>query len=470
MRKPSAPRPSAHPLSRRVVLGGAAATAVTTLALPRRLAARPRQPGAGPKRRIALVGTGIRGVSLWGRTLREEYGDVVEFVGLCDLNEGRLRLASEYIGTDCPTYPHVDRLLDPESGARPEVVIVTTIDDTHDEIIVKALAAGCDVITEKPLTTDEAKCQRILDAWQGSGRSLVVTFNYRYSPHRQVMKQYLQDGRIGELTSVDFHWYLDVYHGAAYFRRWHGKERRSGGLYVHKACHHFDLLNWWIESEPEQVFAHAAQDFYGSNGPFRSTHCRPCPHKERCQFHWDITEDQAAMRLYVENERYDGYLRDGCVFSEENDIFDKMSAAIRYRNGVQVSYSCTTYSPYEGYRIAFNGTRGRMEAWIFERQPWTAPDYDEIRITDNFGQTELIQVPHVAGGHGGGDTRMQDRMFRDPGGADPLRQAAGLRDGAMAVLIGFAARRSAKSGEPVRIADLSTLEPQIERPAAGGRG
>ncbi len=64
------------------------------------------------------------------------------------------------------------------------------------------------------------------------------------------------------------------------------------------------------------------------------------------------------MDLYVDNEHHDGYLRDGCVWSEEIDIYDKMAAQIQYANGVQVSYSCTTYSPYEGYRIAFNGTRG----------------------------------------------------------------------------------------------------------------
>ena len=249
---PSSP-PLANSLSRRAVLGGAAATAVTTLSLPRRLPARQQLSSGRPRQRIALVGTGIRGVSLWGKTLQDEYSDVVELVGLCDVNEGRLRLASQYIGTDCPTYSHIDALLDPASGAKPDALIVTTVDNTQHEMITKALAAGVDVMTEKPLTTDAQKCQQIVDAWQGSGRNLIVTFNYRYSPHRQLMKQLLQDGRIGELTSVDFHWYLDIHHGAAYFRRWHGKEAKSGGLYVHKACHHFDLLNWWIDSEPEQV-------------------------------------------------------------------------------------------------------------------------------------------------------------------------------------------------------------------------
>ena len=55
--------------------------------------------------------------------------------------------------------------------------------------------------------------------------------------------------------------------------------------------------------------------------------------------------------------------RDGCVWSNEIDIYDKMSAQIIYANGVTVNYSLTTYSPYEGWQIAFNGFNGRLETW-----------------------------------------------------------------------------------------------------------
>jgi len=395
---------------------------------------------------------------MWGRDLVAGYDDVVDFVGLCDINPGRLAFAKGYIGVDCPTFTSFDELL---SRSRPEYVIVTTMDSTHHEVITKAMDAGCDVISEKPLTTDEGQLQAVIDAQSRTGRKLVVTHNYRYSPHRQKMKQLLTDGRIGRLTSVDFHWYLDIYHGAAYFRRWHGKERFSGGLFVHKACHHFDLLNWWIGSEPEVVYGQGALEHYGDNSDFHSDKCRGCSHKERCAFYWDIDKQPHLVDLYTRNEHHDGYMRDGCVWSPEIDIYDKMAATVRYMNGVQVSYSCTTYSPYEGYRIAFNGTEGRLEAWVHERQPWAKAAYDELRVTDNFGETELIRVGHSGGGHGGGDVRMHDHIFRDPDGPDPYGQRAGLREGAMAVLMGFAARNSVKSGQPVRIDDLSSLTPRV---------
>jgi predicted dehydrogenase len=228
-------------------------------------------------------------------------------------------------------------------------------------------------------------------------------------------------------------------------------------LLVHKASHHFDLLNWWLNSDPEEVFAFGSLEFYGKNGPFRSKTCRGCPHASSCDFYWDITKNKYLHQLYVENEKYDGYHRDGCVFREEIDSYDKMAVQIRYKNKVQVSYSLTTYSPYEGYRIAFNGTEGRLEAWIKESQPWEEKKEDELVLVKNFGERILIPIPHGAGGHGGGDTRLKNKIFLDPNQADPWRQSAGSRDGAMSCLIGIAARNSIEQGKPIQIQDLTSI-------------
>jgi hypothetical protein len=137
-----------------------------------------------------------------------------------------------------------------------------------------------------------------------------------------------------------------------------------------------------------------------------------------------------------------------------------MAATIRYANKVQVSYSLTTYSPYEGYRIAFNGTKGRLEAWIKERQPWTEESFDELTLTTNFGKREIIQISNQEAGHGGGDTRMKDKIFV-PSTQDPFRQSAGVRDGVLSCLVGIAARKSIYSGQPVAIADLTDLVPMV---------
>lgn len=406
------------------------------------------------KTRIALVGLGIRGTSMWGSSVLKDYPDFVEFVGLCDHNPGRLETGKRLIGADCPTFTDFEKMM---RETKPEVLIVTTDDNTHDYFIEKGMEMGANIICEKPMAIDEKKIQKIIDAEKRTGKECRVTFNYRYSPHRAKIWEILRAGEIGKLTSVDFHWYLDTSHGADYFRRWHRLVEKGGSLWVHKASHHFDLLNWWIESDPESVYALGDLEFYGKNGPYRAENCRSCTHTKECNFFFDITKNKRLVELYVENEKYDGYLRDGCVFKNDINIFDKMAATIKYRNGVQVSYSLTSYSPHEGYRIAFNGTKGRMDAWIQESNPTTDANYDEIVIHKNFQKREYIHIPQGVG-HGGGDKLLKDQIFI-PGTSDLLKQAAGARDGALACLVGIAARKSIASKEPVMIKDLTTIQP-----------
>jgi predicted dehydrogenase len=431
------------------------------------------------KLKVVLVGTGVRGTSFWGRRLVEQYPDILEFVGLSDINPGRLEYAKEYMKVDCPTFINFEEMV---NQTQPDLVIVTTKDSTHHEFIIKGLQMGCDVLTEKPLTTDERKCQAILDAERSSGKNLIVGFNYRWSPYSTKIKELLSEGAIGKVTSVDFHWYLNTYHGASYFRRWHGERESGGTLWVHKATHHFDLLNWWLDSDPSEVFAYGALEHYGSKGPFRGDKCRTCAHKDDCKFFWDITSNERYMNLYVKNEHHDGYIRDNCLFREEINIYDKMSAQIKYANDVVVNYSLTTYSPYEGWKIAFNGMDGRLEAWLdipymnseglSQEELHTAEmnqnldddvRYEPMILHKNWDKYETVNVPVERGGHGGGDSRLQDKIFKNPEAADPYKHSAGVRDGAMSILIGIAARNSIETGEPVRIASLTDLQPRAQR-------
>ena len=433
------------------------------------------------KKRLAIVGTGHRGTGFWGKPIIDNFGDLVEFVGLCDINPGRLETAKNFMKVTCPTFKDFDKML---KETKPNLVIVTTVDCTHDIFIVKALEAGCDVITEKPMTTDEDKCQNILDAERRTGRKVIVGFNYRHNPHMKKLRELLSQNRIGKITSVDFHWYLNVYHGADYFRRWHGYKAKGGSLWVHKASHHFDLLNWWLDSDPVEVTAFGQLENYGKNGEQRGINCRTCDHKTTCKFYTDITKDKWLSELYVKNEQHDGYFRDACVFRQDIDIYDKMSAQILYANGVTVNYSLTTYSPYEGWRIAFNGMNGRLESW--EDIPYQkAPDvdqasrhaaemtqnknekpesFDEIFVMDNFVKKgEIIQVPKYKGGHGGGDSRMHELIFRNPTNENPMNIMAGTRDGAMSSLIGIAARKSIEQKRAVKISELTSLVPKANR-------
>ena len=428
--------------------GAAAATVVLAGSIPASVT-----PVAARKK-YAMVGTGHRGTGMWGKDIFERYSNEIEFVGLCDKNGKRAEAGRKLIGANCPTFTNFDEML---ARVKPELLIVTTMDSTHHEFITKALAKGVDVITEKPMVTEASQCQAVLDAEKEHNRKITVAFNYRYAAKHQKIKETLQSGEIGKITSVDFSWYLDTSHGADYFRRWHRLKSGGGSLWVHKATHHFDLVNWWIAADPVEVSAYGNLNIYGKNGEFRHTNCRSCQHKSKCPFYWDMTKDARLMKLYAECETQDGYLRDGCVFREDVDIYDTMSAAIKYSNGVSMSYSLNASMPIEGYRVAFNGTKGRLEVRDYEKQPWPEQFQSEMFLIKNFtGKRERIEMPNADSGHGGGDDRLRDVIFKNVTVPDHMK-LPDSRAGAMSCLTGIAARTSIEQKRPVKISELVRL-------------
>jgi len=130
---------------------------------------------------------------------------------------------------------------------------------------------------------------------------------------------------------------------------------------------------------------------------------------------------------------------------------------------VPVKYSLTAFLPYEGCRLAINGSKGRLDAWIKSSMPTGVSPYQEITITNLFGNVNTIQVIPQSGGHGGSDPRLKDKIFRYPDSQDTYKQSAGSRDGAMSALIGIAARNSIETGKIVKIGDLTELKPMAQK-------
>jgi hypothetical protein len=89
--------------------------------------------------------------------------------------------------------------------------------------------------------------------------------------------------------------------------------------------------------------------------------------------------------------------------------------------------------------------------------------YHEIITQPNFGEFERIRHPFVRSGHWGGDTIMMDEILRGTIANPGLHQGSDYRDGAMAVLIGIAARKSIDEGRAVRIDELTDLTPQADK-------
>lgn len=402
------------------------------------------------KKKIAIVGAGSRGLHMFAKPLAKDYRDSVELVGIHDRNPVRAKLMSEACG-GTPVYDDYDRML-AESGA--DTVIVATIDSTHDTFIIRALRAGCDAITEKPMTTDEAKCRAILQAERETGRKVTVTFNVRFMPYVRRVKELLLDGAVGDILSVHLEYMLDTTHGADYFRRWHRHMEYGGGLLVHKSTHHFDMINWWVDDEPEEVHAFGATRFYGPTRAERGERCLTCAHTSTCEYYIDIMANEGLRRLYAEAEQEDGYFRDRCVFGDDITTYDTMAVQLKYARGAYLSYSLNAHSSYEGWKVSINGTAGRLEAAQFVSPLVRGEGRDSIQVFNRKGEALVYHLPRAVGGHGGGDERLRAMLFGGNTLADPLRQQAGSWEGAQSILIGIAANKSIAERRPIRVRGL----------------
>ena len=383
------------------------------------------------KKRYAEVGIGGR-ARMYYEALVTKYSDINELVAFCDQSRTRMDYANGVIeglgGVRVPEYlpSEFEKMID---ETRPDVIIVTSVDRSHDDYIVRAMEKGCDVITEKPITTDERRAQRIIDAAKRTGRHIRVAFNYRYAPYHTKMRELIRDGVIGTPFQVHFEWLLNTTHGADYYRRWHSSKNNSGGLLVHKATHHFDLVNFWLADEPEKVYAEGSLRFYGRENA----------------------------------EKDSGYIRDRSVFRDDINIEDTMNAVIKFKSGVQMSYSLFSYSPWEGFNVAINGSGGRIEYTALEK-PYInaggdkngegATVFHRIRVCPMFGEAYEVHVEKREGGHGGGDPALLDDIFLPDPPFDEFKRAADYRDGIKSALVGIAANKSIASGNPVYIDDL----------------
>jgi len=400
-------------------------------------------------KKYALVGAGSRAVEMFAIPFASELKPYAELVGICDVNRVRAARLSELAG-GTPVYADFDAMIRETS---PDAVIVTTPDHSHDEYIIRALEAGCDAISEKPMTTNADKCLAILEAEQRTGKRVIVTFNCRFMPYVVRIKELLKEGVIGQIRSITLEWSLDRGHGADYFRRWHRRMENSGGLLVHKSTHHFDMVNWWLEDEPASVFANGSLLFYGPKRTERGERCRSCAYRQSCEYDFDLAEDPMMNSMYLEAEQEDGYYRDQCVFGEDINIYDTMSLNVQYGGGALLTYSLNAYSPYEGWRVTLVGTKGRIEAQHYDSGFEAEEPSQLIRLYNRKGELTTIQSRKSEGSHGGGDLLLRRMLFAGDV-ADPLGQMAGSWAGAMSLIIGAAANLSIARRHPVSIEDL----------------
>ena len=201
-----------------------------------------------PDVRVAIVGTGAIAQMAHLPVLSKMRG--VKIVALCDIDRAKARaLADRFEVPDV----YID-LEDLFGVSPPDAIIISTPSLLHQPYVLEAIAAGVDVLCERPLALTSRGVQTIIDAAASSGRKVVVANNHRFRSDVQALDRFLRGGELGTLTGFRAGAYQQ--HGTVSGWRLSRAESGGGALFD-LGLSLVDLALWLADYPPPQrVWAH----------------------------------------------------------------------------------------------------------------------------------------------------------------------------------------------------------------------
>lgn len=344
------------------------------------------------------------------------------------------------------------------AGKLADVALIATQDAQHFEQTKAALAAGYDILLEKPAACSAEEVEELLTLAESLGRKIVLCFVLRYTPFYQAVKRVVDSGKLGEIVTINATEGVEPWHQAHSFVRGHwAKRAESTPMIVAKCSHDTDLLSWLAASPCTAVSSHAANTFFRpeSAPPGATGRCTDgCPHCGACPFdthrYLDDQKRWLAM-VYPEVEKAaDAEILEWlqtsrwgrCAFRCDQDTPDHQIVAVAFENGVTATLTMTAFDA--GRRLRIHGTRGILQGALGAdgRPPW-------LEFRPHFGgEAENVPIVETAAsgyqGHGGGDFGLIEALPRLL--EDPVSGASEYIDGHR---IAFAADRAAKESRTV---------------------
>lgn len=319
----------------------------------------------------------------------------LELVGVTDVRNEQIRDQMQDSGKNPESvhfYDDADRMLDEETL---DGVLVGTRCSLHTQMACKALKRNIPLYLEKPVATTMADLMALRDASRVSQSEVVVSFPLRVTPLVQVAKDIIDAGEIGTVEHVQA--VNNVPYGMVYYMDWYRDETETRGLWLQKATHDFDYLNYLLGIRPISICAMTSKQIM--KGPYPAGHnCDECLDWEKClespfHIHYSRGESAAVTK--------NGLM---CAFAEDTGNEDSGSALIRYESGMHLSYSQNFFARRSaGKRGAtLLGYKGTLE---FD---WYT---DEVKvIMHHKPQVVTHKMESSSFSHGGGDTVLADNF------------------------------------------------------------
>lgn len=363
-----------------------------------------------------MIGVSGRG-GLWHHWHRPNGGRSVVVAG-ADVTENALKNFREEHGGEPFVTTDYRRMLERRDV---DAVAVCSPDYCHEEHAVAALEAGKHLFLEKPMAITTEGCDRILRAWEQSGKRMMIGFNMRYMNIFRVMKEIVDSGTIGTIKGVWVRHFVG-YGGDFYYHDWHARRANTTSLLLQKGSHDIDMIHWITGAYAKKVAAFGSLDFFGGNRPDDLT-CDQCPDVRSC------TEAQPNST------------RRQCAFRQEVDVEDNQVMIMELANGIKAAYLQCHFTPDYHRNYVFIGTEGRVEnsepdmrVWVKTRRSNT---YRELADRE-------YAVKPALGGHGGADPVIcEDFLDMVLDGKEPIATPIA---GRMSVAAGCAGAASLRNG------------------------
>lgn len=406
-----------------------------------------------------VIGAGSRG-NTYSKMARM-YPDTVKIVGVSDINDYRRdKFASEYQIPEDRKYGDFSEILSVPKFA--DCAIICTPDDLHYAPTMMALKLGYHVLVEKPIAPTEKECRDILALSRKTGLVVGTCHVLRYAPYFIALRTMLQEGRIGEIVSVQHQEPVQFQHMAhSYVRGNWRSAKETTPMILAKSCHDLDILRWLIDKPCKTIVADGSLHLFKkenapADAPLKCTD--GCPHEAECPYSainiyvrqkkhtyvFDIPDrtDEAALMEQIRNTPYGR-----CVYRCDNDQPDHYVANMVFGDDVTSSFSMDAFTPNGGRRTRVMGTTGYIEG---DGKVFRLYDFRDGK--EYVWNLDVVDIPeYKESGHGGGDLALCRDFLEAVSFEDPTMLSSTIDVSMESHIMGFAAEKSRKKGKKIRI-------------------
>lgn len=358
-----------------------------------------------------VIGAGSRG-SVYA-SYSVQYASSLKIVGVADPNVVRRKQMEQQYGID-PEHSFADWSEVFKVAKFADTVIIATPDHLHYKPCMNALAHGYDVLLEKPIAQTAQECTDILAQAKKYNRIIGVCHVLRYSPYFLAIKRVVDEGRIGNILSVQHFEPVRFHHFAHSYVRgnWHSSKATTP-LILAKACHDLDIVYWILGKQCKKISAFGNLTFFTKkNEPQGAANrCLDCAAEEVCPF--------SAKRIYMKQHRYlyvfdnlprdrdlknakiEEYLRTTdygrCVFRCANDQPDHYVCNLEFADESTASIQVEALTSYGGRKTRLMGTKGDI---VGDMEKFVMTDF--LTGKKYIWDEDISKLPGYEG-HAGGD-------------------------------------------------------------------